>query len=132
MALSKKQMGDTGERLIAAKLKAAGFSIELMPTNWKNYDLTAKATPRGLAKRICVKCRHLGKGYIAFRPDESDWLAVVLIGRRPYRYFVIPHKAALKVANQPPWPSFRRLWVRDIPTLFRKFENNFDLRKSPG
>lgn len=123
---------DACELTVASELLFANKKrvVEIMPKNYKDFDLLVCHTKRG---RICVKSRL--RSHIDFRTDGSDWLAIVLVERRPHRFFIIPHEIATKHSNYftgkngQKWRTISS--PRSVPKLFAAYEDNFALRKSP-
>jgi hypothetical protein len=122
---NSKQMGDAGEMLVAATLTLHGIPSFTMPPNWPGYDVIAEPEDRRL-QRISVKCRHLGNGYIHIKNKKFDWLAIVLIGELPYRFFIIPRAIAERHASHRA-DGTHVIYTKTVPQKFGAYENNFEL-----
>jgi hypothetical protein len=120
-----KQMGDAAEMLVAAHLTLHGIPSFTGPANWPGYDVIAAPKGKPLQK-VSVKCR--GSSSINFRPEDFDWLAIVLINKDPYQFFVIPKKKAAKLAKRKK-DCLHTIYVKSVPETFKTYKNNFQLRR---
>jgi hypothetical protein len=123
-------LGRAGEKLMAGEFLLARIPIEEMPPNHRDYDLIAYPR-KNSPQRICVKCRPLSGSQIHFRPKKSDWLAIVLVEKRPHRFFIVPHKVAAKHSKSAFDGAFLRIYPRNVPKAFSQYENNFRLNPRP-
>src|SRR6266540_4264624 len=62
--ITKKQMGDAGEMLVAAELTLHGIPSFIVPSNWPRYDVVAQHPALGL-QRISIKTRTFARGPVA-------------------------------------------------------------------
>jgi hypothetical protein len=119
--------GYAAEMLVAGNLILGGIPSFLCPPNWEKYDIIAEP-PGRKQQRISVKCR--GSSYIDFRPDEFDWLAIMLIKDKSNRFFIIPsavakEQSAKKTSKK--GPGLHTINHKTVPEKFCKYENNFCL-----
>src|ERR1700680_2086388 len=120
-----KQMGDAAEMMVAANLTLCGVPSFTGPVNWPGYDVIA--APRNKpSQRVSVKCR--GTSNINFRPADFDWLAIVVINERPYRFFILPRDVAVKHSTET-GEGLRTLYLKSVPAKFAAYEDNFELHR---
>ncbi len=125
-SFTPKQMGDAAEMLVVGHLTLHGIPSFLGPANWPKYDVIAQPPDKPLQK-ISVKCR--GTGPINFRPEGFDWLAIVLINKAPYQFFIIPKNMAAKRANVVD-NGLYTIYVNSVPKKFETYKDNFRLQKT--
>src|ERR1700693_4377318 len=112
---TNKQMGDAAEMLGAANLTLHGIPSFTGRVNWPEYDVIAAPKNKRL-QNVSVKSR--GKSKINVRPSDFDWLAIVFVDERPYRFFILPRKIAVKhstVNDQ----GLRTIYVKRVPEKFK-------------
>src|SRR5208282_114961 len=97
--VTRKQMGDACEMLIAAEVTLAGIPALKMPDNWPHYDVIAQ--PKGAVPplRISVKARtYKADQFVDYwGSNKFDFLAVVILpakGHPTRRCFLIPKSVA--------------------------------------
>ena len=118
-------MGDAAEMLVVGHLTLNGIPSFLGPANWPKYDVIAQPPGKPLQK-ISVKCR--GTGPINFRPEDFDWLAIVLINKAPYQFFIIPKRMAAKHANGEN-SGLYTIYVNSVAKNFGAYRDNFRLQE---
>lgn len=116
--ITSKQMGDAGERLVAAELTLTGIPAMPVDENWPHYDLIAQPPDdwpefkpskhhyHPQPQRISVKTRTFvnGGSFVGYNnADVFDWIAIVVLPARPpderctsRRVFILPRDVADK------------------------------------
>jgi hypothetical protein len=149
--ITKKQMGDAGEMLVAAELTLHGIPSFIVPSNWPRYDVVAQHPHMGL-QRISVKTRTFARSgnFVGYGEDDKfDWLAIVILPAdecQTRRIFIIPHETAQKRSYPAEYRRGRGFFVHKLvawPPLplpevappggcgLADYEDNFSLSLTP-
>lgn len=135
--LTKKQIGDAAEQLIAGRITLAGTPTLKVPDNWPAYDLIAQPCEHGPPQPINVKARCEKDTHplqlVLTPPDDWDWFAFVWIsnGHERPRCWLIPKEVALP--DKPEYETGDRhvTWKKLTKGPFARFEDNFTLSLTP-
>jgi hypothetical protein len=149
--ITKKQMGDAGEMLLAAELTLHGIPSFIVPSNWPRYDIVAQHPSLGL-QRISVKTRTFARSgnFVGYRnEDQFDWLGIVILpggGCDRRRIFIVPYEIAHRRSYSAEYRSGRGFFVHRLvawPTSplpeiapaggcgLADYEDNFKLSPAP-
>ena len=131
--ITRKQIGDAAEYLIAGLLGLAGVPTTKLLDNQPGFDLIALPTDGRPPQRVSVKCRSQSNAYAGapYLPiDTFDWLAFVyLLNGGGYRCWLIPRQVCDAQFNK--WnvkgKTMMNCHANRIIDNFGRFENNFTL-----
>jgi hypothetical protein len=135
--ITRKQVGDAAEYLIAGLLGLSGVPTTKMLDNQPGFDLISLPRDGRKPQRVSVKCRSKSNAYAGapYLPsDKFDWLAFVYLLRDGgYRCWLIPRKVCDAKFNR--WNVKGELRMNchanRIIREFARFENNFTLVSNP-
>jgi hypothetical protein len=134
--ITRKQLGDACEMLVAAEVTLAGVPALKMPDNWPGYDVIAQPKDGGAPQRISVKARTFKRGGSTFADyygtDHFDWLAIVLLpgaDQAKRRFFIVPRAVAdARSLRQKAKDPHDRYWpLEKVAEVLSEFEDNFCL-----
>jgi hypothetical protein len=149
--LTKKQMGDAGEMLVAAELTLHGIPSFIVPSNWPRYDVVAQHPVLG-SQRISIKTRTFARSgnFVGYGNDDKfDWLGIVILsggGCDRRRIFIVPYQIAYKRSYLAEYRSGRGFFVHrlvewppsPLPEVvpaggcgLADYEDNFTLSSTP-